>query len=327
MSTVTVMRTVAHFRAGKTFIWSPTLNQWECGKFKLGKQFAAESRTINTHAEYATLVEEVRRDPRAFIVNGEMTAQAAAITKTGGRIRKLKLKQAHGAAPTLLDTELLILPVDIDDIPLLPHHDPALNPEECIRHAVEEALPDVFAETTYFWQLSSSAGFVPGFLSVHLSFELRKPRRNSELYDILRQFAPDMNPKLTICNQAMYTADPEVIGGYDPITRRTGRIKGLDDFLGLPDLTPIPTRKPGDPKPNGAYNNTRFGSVADALAHLGDHPAHGGRRFPWPPPGRLLALCQAEQPHERARRRRLQGHAPRPDQHHPARAWKGEVAL
>ena len=96
------------------------------------------------------------------------------------RIRRRKLRKG-GVDPSLLEVDRQWLMLDIDNWPLPSRADLADDPDIWVDAAIRELLPPAFHDAECWWQLSSSAGFVPEILKVHLFFWLTAPETNDHI--------------------------------------------------------------------------------------------------------------------------------------------------
>jgi hypothetical protein len=231
---------IVRHRATKTFHWNTTLGEWLKRGYSAGALFTAQERTVGSLAELAAVIEAVRNDPCTFIVRGALAPamRAAIAANPDHRIRRQK-NPAPGREPSLVETLRRWIPIDIDDFPLRDTDDLADDPELVIERAIHELLPPCFHDATCWWQLSSSAGFAQGVLKVHLFFWLTEPADDRTVRAVIAQHAPDIDRAPFNAAQPLYVADPIIIGGHDPLPRRTGWRHGLDDAVELPALDPV----------------------------------------------------------------------------------------
>lgn len=269
---LTVLRTTDLRWATKCWIWSTELSEWRKISYEAGSLFTAEEHVLGNLRELGTLLEQGMRDPAAFVVRGALTPEAAeAVAKDPNhRIRRRKhLKD--GIQPTLVEVARSWLMIDIDGWPLRPIDDLATDPELPIDAAVHELLPQGFHDAECWWQLSASAGFVPGMLKVHLFFWLTEPHTNEHIKRVLEQHAPDVDRAPFSAAQPHFIAAPIIEGGHDPIPRRCGWRKGILPAVNLPDLRPEPAR----PR-SASSSGSRGRDIQAMLARLGDGPGLGG---------------------------------------------------
>ena len=187
---VTVLRTDEGRFATKRWAWSVPLQEWRKVSYEAGAWFAPTEHPVGNLTELVTVLDAVRRDPRAFVVRGALTDAA----KTAGRIRRRKHLKG-GVQPTLVEVERQWLMIDVDNWPLRPMDDLAADPELAIDAAIHALLPPAFHDAECWWQLSSSAGFATGMLKVHLFYWLDRPATNAHVKAVFEQHAPDIDPR------------------------------------------------------------------------------------------------------------------------------------
>jgi hypothetical protein len=274
---LTVLRCIGEARATKRFAWNNTLREYNKISYSAGARFHPTEHRVTDLAELAALLDQLRRDPRVFVVRGALTGAAAEALAADPQhlIRRRKLLREN-VTPTLAEVPRRWLMLDFDNWPLRPSDDLAADPESAIEAMIAELLPEAFQDAECWWQLSSSAGFAPGFLKVHLFFWLAEPATNEHIKAVLRQHAPgvrDLSPFSAA--QPHFVADPIVEGGPDPIPRRTGWRKGLDAAVQLPALRPVERLA----RPVGGAS-TGGGGISGAIARLGDGPGLDGFHAP-----------------------------------------------
>ena len=163
--------------------------------------------------------------------------------------------------------------------------------EKVIDHVVNQ-LPVEFQRTSFYWQLSSSAGVKDASsVSMHLWYWLDRPISDSEL----KHWGKAVNTArgfnlidVSLFNdvQAHYTAAPIFEGMDDPFLTRSGLIEKEEHEVALiPPATEQlarPTRKPRNSGNRTArYSSTSSGKGFDHfLAQIGDH--EGGDGFHGP---------------------------------------------
>jgi len=267
----TVLRCRGNAFATKRWTWNAHLGQWAKTSYGAGREFIPIEHHVASLREMSDLLETLRKDPKAFIVRGALSPAATAIVKDSADARRTplirRLKKARDGHPaTLVDVSRLWLPIDIDQFKLRPSDSLVDDPEAAIEHAIHELLPPCFHDADYYWQLSASAGFVPGVLKVHVWFWLSEPATNRHLKAIFKQHAPRVDTALFDSIQVHFIADPLVEGRPDPIPRRTGWRTGFERSVELPALA-HPTCQP---RPAGTASSAGSSTdIMEALAHLG----------------------------------------------------------
>ena len=150
----------------------------------------------------------------------------------------------------------------------------AVDPAAVIEEAIQALLPEPFHDAECFWQLSSSAGFVPGVLKVHLCYWLSEAQDNAYLRAWFKHFAPYIDIAPFSAVQPHYVADPKIEQGDDPLPERTGWRHGEVSAVTLPPLPDVADRSAHTSlhsnNTHAASAGLHAASIADALARLGD---------------------------------------------------------
>ncbi|QDJ12331.1 Hypothetical protein HVPorG_04972 (plasmid) [Roseomonas mucosa] len=238
---ITFLRTTPNSRGGaryatKQWAWNLTLNEWRQISYDAGTWFLAEQREVSSIDDLAAAINDVRGDPRVTAVRGDLTEAGHKALRSGGVMRRLKKVARDGSQPTLAEVPRHWMMVDVDGWRLPEWADLAGDPEAIIEAAIYDLLPEPFHDVRCFWQLSSSAGFKVGVLKVHIFFWLEEAASNEALKEYLQVHAPKVDRAPFNAAQPHYIADPIVSGGHDPLPRRTGWIKGMEDVVALGDL-------------------------------------------------------------------------------------------
>ena len=120
----------------------------------------------------AGLVEVIRERGNAIVVRGELdeAGHAALAADPEHRIVRRKNAKPDNIPPHLTEAARAWVLLDVDDWPLPPGACLRVDPAAVIEEAIQALLPEPFHDAECFWQLSSSAGFVPGVLKVHLCY-------------------------------------------------------------------------------------------------------------------------------------------------------------
>ena len=184
---VTILRTVGTARATKHWRWNAVKNEWSKKSYNAGAMFEPATRPVRNLVELVAVLDAVRRDPRAFVVRGDLTPGVldAMATNPGHKIRRRKLKKGD-YTPELIEASRQWLMIDIDNYTLPSWADLADDPEAAVDHAIHELLPPAFHDVECWWQLSASAGFAAGVLKVHLFFWLTEPAENEHIKRVLK---------------------------------------------------------------------------------------------------------------------------------------------
>jgi hypothetical protein len=267
--TITVLRcTNLQDSAAKRWTWErePDPGNWTCHDYNAGTWFHHAEYPINSLHDLGTLLEEISRDPHALVVRGAVVPSAKGDIRP---IRRTKLKNGSGD-PFLLEMLCPWLMIDVDNFPLRASDDLIDAPELVIERAIFELLPAAFHDVAAWWQLSSSAGFVPGVLKCHLFFWLSEPTSNERIKAVLREHAPGIDDRLFNAAHAHYIAAPLIQGAPDPLPRRAGWRKGAEDAaVVLPRLhtDPASTGRPKESSPDDATREACL--IAQNLARCG----------------------------------------------------------
>ncbi|MBB5696441.1 hypothetical protein [Muricoccus pecuniae] len=301
--TVTILRTIptpkgAHRWATKRWTWDADPIGWRNVSYDAGAVFTVQERSVACLADFAGLLETLRRDPCAFIVRGELLPEVRDLAAANPRhpFRRAKNVGRKGQPPTLAEVPRRWLMIDVDSYPLRSSDDLFADPESAIEAAIRDLLPEPFHDAACWWQLSASAGFVAGVLKVHLFFWLAEPTGNEELRHYLHVHAPAVDRAPYNAAQPHYIADPIVEGRHDPLPRRTGWIKGREDAVTLPTLDLETLRAAVKERKQRARTGAGLDpsaerTVTGVLALLGDAEGFEG----WHEPIRratLLYACQ-----------------------------------
>ena len=235
---LTVLSAGAGRTATKQWTWNLTTASWHKQDYDAGKWFTAAEHHVSTLAELVAALTQVQAAPRSFVVRGALLPETAASVSADPDHRIRRLKVAKPDAPAaLMDVPLPWIMVDVDNWVMPPGADLADDPASVIEAAISELLPEAFQDVECWWHLSSSAGFVPGVLKAHLFFWLTEATSNATIKASMREHAPgiDTAPYETV--QPHYIANPIIKGRPDPIPRRTGWRKGIEQAVRLPAPT------------------------------------------------------------------------------------------
>src|ERR1700709_90518 len=194
---LTILRTVGNYRATKRWTFDPIQKEWKKAKYETGGWFVPSEHTFADLAGFVSVINEARKDPCAFAVQGALLepVREQLANNPGQRIRRRKHKKGN-VEPTLVDRCRSWMTIDIDDWPLPAWADLVDDPEAAIEHVIHELLPPAFHDATCWWQLSSSAGFAAGMLKVHLFYWLTEPATNNHLKKVFDHHAPGVDTAL-----------------------------------------------------------------------------------------------------------------------------------
>jgi hypothetical protein len=229
------------FKAGKSYRPDPTKARRavKVDDYKLGSVFLHNSVVIDCLEDVFDLLKSLSTDPCAFLIRGfleDCVGRPARHRATGivGDIVYRRSVTIHGDQGYFRDEAHQLQMPDLDGVPLPDEMSIVADPEACIQWAVDHLLPPEFAEASFVYQLSSSAGLTKrdNELNVHLWFFT-----NREYWDVeLRVWARWWNakqqrkiidPALFTSVQPHYTNEPELLDGLiDPLAgRRLGLIR------------------------------------------------------------------------------------------------------
>ncbi len=221
-----------------------------------------------------------------FIVRGELdeAGHAALAADPEHRIVRRKNAKPDNIPANLTEAPRAWVLLDVDDWPLPPGACLRTDPVAVIDEAIRGLLPAPFHDAECFWQLSSSAGFVPGVLKAHLCYWLSEAHDNACLRAWFEHFAPYIDIAPFSAVQPHFIADPKIEGGDDPLPARTGWRHGTAAEVVLPPMPDVTDRSaPATSYPESATAGTaglHATSIDDALARLGDGDDLGGFHRP-----------------------------------------------
>ncbi|MFL5252501.1 MAG: hypothetical protein ACJ8AI_06330 [Rhodopila sp.] len=270
---LTVLRCQPNRRLAKRWTWNPHTQCSLKSDFDGGAFFRPTECTFDDLDGLAALIEEIQRDPQLGIVRGALTEEVReqARTHPNAFFRRLKNRKGN-IAPTFAEAPRSWIMVDIDRWRLRGSDDLVDDPDSAVDFAIHELLPAEFHDVRCFWQMSSSAWFVPGILKVHLFFWLSEPATSDHVRRVFEQHAPavDRAPFNTV--QLHYVAAPIIEGRHDPLPRRTGWRDGAETSVVLPALQSAHSKAGHQARPadgtGGSYYTSS--SVDEALSFLGD---------------------------------------------------------
>jgi hypothetical protein len=269
---LTLLRCAPHLRATKRITVGPGGTPRIEG-YNLGKHFSVVEVGIHDLRSLAATLDAISHDPRACVIRAEPLPE---IDRT--RCRRLLYRHEDGSAPTFRDVPRRWAILDFDDVPA-PHR---FNPADGELAAIycRSLLPPAWQRCSYWWGVSSSAGFKPG-IRIKLAFWLDRPVLGAELERHLVGAPVDTCTLRAV--QPIYVARPILVDVADPIAVRTGLEEDRDAVVRLPVL---PTEKPKASAPNHSPHGIGYVSgaspaVADrrlaALCRRIEQAAAGGR--------------------------------------------------
>jgi hypothetical protein len=184
---------------------------------------------------------------------------------------------------TIEDRPSRAIILDVDELPEPPGVDLIADPADAAAYAVSK-LPDPFAEASYIWAASASAGFKPGLIKMKLLFASEQPLDAGQHRALCKGINARARLKLVdLCmstpSQPIYLAPPLCESVPDPLQgRRVGYWRGLEDRVAV-DLNALPVSLP---------EITGAGSGLGWRAHLGAIGGPEGFRGPI-----VRAVCAA----------------------------------
>jgi len=194
-----------------------------------GRFYRVRHADVAGFPEMVRVLEKASGIPEACIIRGELMP-----TADPENCRRLSNKAEHGDAVTFAPAARQWLAIDVDGCPEPAGLDFARDPEEGVEHVIAQ-LPPEFADTSFWWQGTSSVGIKLG-INVRLWFWCSRPISDAEAKGWL-QHAP-ADPALYNPVQPHYVAAPIILSGRDPMARRQGVWQGLDDTVEVPDELP-----------------------------------------------------------------------------------------
>ena len=194
-------------------------------------------------------------DPRCYVIRGE---PLAGIDRK--RCRRLLYKHEDGTPPTFREVPRRWVILDFDDPPG-PYR---FDPRDGMLAAIycRSLLPPEWQRCSFWWALSSSAGFKAG-VRIKLAFWLDRAATWRELERILAGCPIDASTLRPV--QPIFVARPILVGVADPIRERSGLEEDIHDAV------PLPERRRG----SGA-GRAAILSPAGRRYVSGDSPTAGG---------------------------------------------------
>ncbi|MFO1075878.1 MAG: hypothetical protein U1E17_24870 [Geminicoccaceae bacterium] len=250
---MTIARCAVGRRATKRIVLSadglPQIEGYDAGKY-----ISAISVSIASTAGLRSILDQVARNPRDFILRGELLPDANA-----ARCRRLLYPHHEDdgsvTLPTFREVPRRWAILDFDNVPKRPDIDPS-NGAGAAAHC-RSLLPEAWASAACWWGLSSSAGFKPG-IRIKLGFWLARAVLGGEVERHLKGCPIDASTLRAV--QPIYIARPILVGVADPIRQRSGALVDGEDAVDLPELPPVQQR----PAASHAVDGRRYVSGDDA---------------------------------------------------------------
>ena len=263
VDSLTILRCDPHLRATKRVSMAHG-GHVRIEGYDAGKHFAVAEAGVSDLRSLARVLDVTSHDPHACVIRGQ---PLPGVDRT--RCRRLLYQHEDGTAPTFRDVPRRWAILDFDDVPGPYRFDP--HDGELAAIYCRTLLPGPWQRCSYWWGLSSSAGFKLG-VRIKLAFWLDRAVLGSELERHLTGCPIDASTLRAV--QPIYIARPILIDLPDPIEHRTGR---EDDLHAAVQLPVLPMEKP---KPSPIT-----------------HSSAGRRYVSGSPPAvaemRLAALCRA----------------------------------
>jgi putative DNA primase/helicase len=282
---LTLLAAEKRHTAAKQYIKQPD-GTYKKIDYDFGFRFKAQRFEIaNLDALYEFL-DDARSTGNVAVVRGDLDdAYYQALERDPAyRIARRKNDKGDGIPAHLKEVPRRWIMEDIDNYPLPPDADLAADPVGNIDAAICNVLPEEFHDARCIWQLSNSAGLVPGVLKAHLFFWLDTPWDNAALRRWIKLNAPHLDHAPFSANQPHYICDPIIKNengspATDPIPSRLGWRPGTHDVVALPPL--VETQKARKARGTNATGRSatpglHAGSIDECLAKLGDGPGLGG---------------------------------------------------
>ena len=240
MDAVTIARCMPGRRATKLIRGTPD-GAVDVQGYDAGKYLAVEVRPVSGLGDLASVLDRVAADPRSYVLRGDLLPGV-----DPERCRRLLYTHEDGTPPTFREVPRRWVVIDFDDVPGPYRFDP--RDGELAAIYCRTLLPEAWRRCSYWWGLSSSAGFKPG-VRIKLAFWLNRPVLGREIERHLKGCPIDASVFRAV--QPIYVARPILVGVADPIRLRTGVEHDRDDAVSLPELaaeapTPAPVSRSSD---------------------------------------------------------------------------------
>jgi hypothetical protein len=265
---LSVLRCAPGFRATKRVTYTkrgPRIDGYDAGK-----HFAVGEVAVGGIHELAAALDVVSREPRAFVIRAEPLPGV-------DRTRCRRLVHSHReddgtiTPPTFREVPCRWVVIDFDKVPGPYRFDP--RDGELAAIYCRTLLPPPWHQASYWWGLSSSAGFKPG-VRIKLAFWLDRPMLGAELERHLTGCPVDPATHRPV--QAIYVAQPILVDVADPIRVRSGIIEDVRNDVQLPELPAEALAGPGKRWVSGQPASVAERRLA-ALCMAIERAAVGGR--------------------------------------------------
>jgi hypothetical protein len=251
---LTVLTSVNKKHAGKRFWLDKKTGEIKSRSYGKETHFRVEAIAVSDIKSLARALERISRNPFAFVVRGRLlpgfdpkkTLRRCVPNKKTGEPATF---EAGARRWQLVDVDKIVRPITID---------PKSDPEDAVEYVIWLLPPECWDATTW-WQWSSSQSVDPRAetLSLHLWFWLEEPLDDASLkrWAISANIAAGyklIDPAPYSSVQAHYLAIPDFVAPLtDPLQRRSGLRKGLDEAVSLVIPEPISIKRPDQPSLNG----------------------------------------------------------------------------
>jgi hypothetical protein len=229
------------YRAGKSYRPDPSGQRRavKVDDYTSGWVFLCNTVWFGSLEEVFEILKELSKDPCKFVVRGYLEDEHCElrkhpITNETGYLVKRRTVRHHGSDGYFTEVSRQLHMLDFDGVPLPEDMSVVADPEGCIKWAVEHLLPPEFADASFIYQLSASAGLtkLDNELNVHLWFFTNREYANKEMrtwakWWNAKQQRKIVDPALFTEVQPHYTNEPELLEDLvDPLAgRRLGLIR------------------------------------------------------------------------------------------------------
>jgi hypothetical protein len=274
--TVTVLKVGSDKAATKTFRWNGNVFE-KVGDFDAGMWFGYETHAITNICDLSSVLTVIEEAQDSFIIRGRLNNDAP----SNVRVRRMKNPDEDGHI-WFEEQSRFWLMLDIDKVVLPDWADPVNDPERIAKHLIN-LLPKCFKEVTCHWQMSSSAGVKSNTEArAHLWFWLDRPLGQDELKRWSQEFEIDVDALVFGTVQPLYVAKPIFVGGEDPVPRRSGLLRGVNDVVAAPDIDmAVKSKAIGSVRSDGGtFDFSAAPGYENKIACLGNGEGLGGFNEP-----------------------------------------------
>jgi hypothetical protein len=238
---VTIMRSVDGAVATKTF-WRDGAGNVRKEGYGKAKFFAVEAAPVSDIVELGAVLGSLEKEQFSFVIRGELVETASSFCTR----RLIHPDPRTGDAATFRATNRRWMMLDFDAVPCPASIDTSADPEGAVEYLIG-LLPQEFHDASCWWQWSSSQGMDGGAtLRAHLWFWLSRPIPDADL----KRWAKHINKAAAgkLIDEALFSpVQPHYVGrpifGHgvvDPVSRRSGLRRGLEDEVELDIPAPQP---------------------------------------------------------------------------------------